>query len=123
MEIAIIKDAQSALRAARELNYLGIQSADIELLLGQQDATKLDAATNRNRFSAKIARIGLETVDGDRLASYRIALQKDYAVIAVVTHDHDSREKARALLKTYGAYAITSFDQFLTEVNVSQRSD
>jgi hypothetical protein len=115
---AIIKDAESALRAARELNYVGIKSADIELLIGKEDATKLDAATGKHSFLAKAVRIGLELGDrdSDYLAYYRGALMQDYAVIAVVTHHHDSRGKVRALLKTYGAYAMTNFDQFATEV-------
>ena len=115
---AIIKDSESALRAARQLNYVGIKSADIELLIGKEDTIKLDAATGKHSFLAKAARIGLEMGDtgSDYLAYYRRALLEDYAVIAVVTHHPDSRGRVRALLKTYGAYAMTNFDQFATEV-------
>jgi hypothetical protein len=112
---AIIQDAESALRAARELNYLGIKSPDIRLLMGREDATKLEA---EDALSAKVAGIGLGigNRDSDHLTDYRGALLEDYAVIAVVTHDCDSREKVRALLKTYGAYAMNNFGQLRTGV-------
>ena len=88
------------------------------LLVGNEDAAKLDAATGEHGFLAKVKRMGLEMgdTDTDYLAYYRRALLKGYAVIAVVTHDDASRTKVRTLLKTYGAHAMTYFGQFSTEI-------
>jgi hypothetical protein len=115
---AIIDDAENARRAAKELNIIGIEPANIGLLIGKEDATKLDAATGEHGFLAKVARIGLELGDRDTdyLAYYHRALVQGYAIIAVVTHDHATRGKVRTLLKTYGAHAMTYFGQFVTEV-------
>jgi hypothetical protein len=115
---AVIRVEESARRAAKELNQIGIEPAEIGLLLGKEDATKLDAATGEHGFLAKVARIGLEMGDrdDDYLAYYRRALLEGYAVVTVVTHDHTSREKVRTLLKTCGAHAMTYFGQFTTEI-------
>jgi hypothetical protein len=115
---AVIDVEERARRAAKELNQIGIEPADIGLLLGREDAAKLDAATGEHGFLAKVARIGLAMGDRDTdyLAHYRRALLEGYAVITVVTHDHTSREKVRTLLKTCGAHAMTYFGQFATEI-------
>ena len=57
---AIIDDPENARRAAKELNSIGIEPANIGLLIGKEDATKLNAATGEHGFLAKVARIGLE---------------------------------------------------------------
>jgi hypothetical protein len=115
---ATFHDEETARRAAKELNQIGIEPAGIGLLVGNEDAAKLDAATGEHGFLAKVARMGLEMgdTDTDYLAYYRRALLEGYAVIAVVTHDDASRTKVRTLLRTYGAHAMTYFGQFSTEV-------
>jgi hypothetical protein len=115
---ATFHDAETARRAAKELNQIGIEPAGIGILVGNEDAAKLDAATGEHGFLAKVVRMGLEMgdTDTDYLAYYRRALLKGYAVIAVVTPDDASRTKVRTLLKTYGAYAMTYFGQFSTEI-------
>jgi hypothetical protein len=115
---AIIHVEEMARRAAKELNQIGVEPEDIGLLLGREDAAKLDAATGEHGFLAKVARIGLEMGDRDTdyLAYYRRALLDGYAVIAVVTHNHTSREKVGTLLKTCGAHAMTYFGRFTTEI-------
>jgi hypothetical protein len=50
---AIIDDAENARRAAKELNSIGIEPANIGLLIGKEDATKLDAATGEHGFLPK----------------------------------------------------------------------
>ena len=115
---ATFHDAETARRAATELNQIGIEPAGIGLLVGNEDATKLNAATGEHGFLAKVERMGLEMgdTDTDYLAYYRRALLEGYAVIAVVTHDDASRTKVRTLLKKYGAHAMTYFGQFSTEI-------
>ena len=105
-------------RAAKELNQIGIEPSGIGLLVGNEDAAKLDAATGEHGFLAKVERMGLQMgdTDTDYLAYYRRVLLEGYAVIAVVTHDDASRTKVRTLLKTYGAHAMTYFGQFSTEI-------
>jgi hypothetical protein len=115
---ATFNDAETARRAVKELNQIGIEPTAIGLLVGNDDAAKLDAATGEHGFLAKVERMGLEMGDTDTyyLAYYRRALLEGYAVIAVVTHDDASRTKVRTLLKTYGAHAMTYFGQFSTEI-------
>jgi hypothetical protein len=115
---AVIHVEEKARCAAKELNQIGIEPADIGLLIGREDAAKLDAATGEHGFLAKVARIGLEMgdIDTDYLAYYRRALLEGYAVIAVVAHDRTSREKVRTLLRSHSAHAMTYFGQFSTEI-------
>jgi hypothetical protein len=115
---ATFRDAETARRAAKELNQIGIEPAGIGLLVGNKDAAKLDAATGEHGFLAQVERMGLQMgdTDTDYLAYYRRALLEGYAVITVVTHDDASRTKVRTLLKTYGAHAMTYFGQFSTEI-------
>lgn len=115
---ATFHDAETAQQAAKALNQIGIEPAGIGLLVGNEDAAKLDAATGEHGFLAKVQRMGLEMgdTDTDYLAYYRRALLEGQAVIAVVTHDDASRTKVRTLLKTYGAHAMTYFGQFRTEI-------
>ena len=115
---ATFHDVETARRAAKELNQIGIEPAAIGLLVGNEDAAKLDAATGEHGFLAKVQRMGLEMgdTDTDYLSYYRRALLKGHTVIAVVTHDDASRTKVRRLLKTYGAYSMTYFGQFRTEI-------
>jgi inactivated superfamily I helicase len=115
---AIFDDAETARRVAKELNQIGIEPAGIGLLLGNEDAAKLDAATGEHGFLAKVARMGLEMgdTDTDYLGFYRRALLEGHAVLAVVTRDDASRAKVRTLLKTSGAHAMTYFGQFSTEI-------
>jgi hypothetical protein len=115
---AIFHHVETARRAAKELNQIGIEPAGIGLLVGNEDAAKLDAATGEHGFLAKVVRMGLEMgdTDTDYLGYYRRALLQGYAVIAVVTHDDASRTKVRTLLKTCGAHAMTYFGQFSTEI-------
>jgi hypothetical protein len=115
---ATFHDAETARRAANELNQIGIEPAGIGLLVGNEDAAKLDAATGEHGFLAKVKRMSLQMgdTDNDYLAHYRRALLEGHAVIAVVTHDDVSRTKVRALLKSCGARAMTYFGQFSTEI-------
>jgi hypothetical protein len=115
---ATFHDAETARQAAKELNEIGIEPAGIGILVGNEDAAKLDAATGEHGFLAKVVRMGLEMgdTDTDYLAHYRRALLKGYAVIAVVTHDDASRTRVRTLLKKNGAHTMTYFGQFSTEI-------
>jgi hypothetical protein len=74
----IINDAERVWRAAKELNNIGVELADIELLIGKEDAAKLDAATGEHGFLAKVARIGLEigNKDIDYLVYYLAGLHQ-----------------------------------------------
>jgi hypothetical protein len=115
---ATFHDAETARQAAKELNQIGIEPAAIGLLVGNEDAAKLGAATGEHGFLAKIKRMGLAMgdTDTDYLAYYRRALVEGHAVIAVVTHDDASRTIVRRFLTTYGAHAMTYFGQFSTEI-------
>ncbi len=52
---AVVHVEETARRAAKELNQIGIEPADIGLLLGREDVKKLDAATGEHGFLAKVA--------------------------------------------------------------------
>ena len=116
--LAIVDDADSAARAAELLNQNGFTPDDIGILVGPEDARKLDAATGAKGIFAKILTTGLDMGDRDTdyIKKYRRALINGRTVIGVAVKNEDMRTKARQTLKAAHARFITFFGQFVTEL-------
>jgi len=116
--LAIVNDAQSAVYVAEMLNQNGFTPDDIGILVGPEDARKLDAATGAKGIFAKILTTGVDMGDKDTeyIKQYRRALINGRSVIGVKVKTEDMRTKARQTLKAVHARFITFFGQFVTEV-------
>jgi hypothetical protein len=116
--LAIIMDSDEARGIVETLNRNGFSSEDIGVLTGTEDAEKLDGATGRKGFFAKLLTSGVDMGDRDTdyIKLYRRALLNGRILVGVVARNDESRNKARKILKAGGARFITFFGRFVTEV-------
>jgi hypothetical protein len=116
--LAIVTDADEARAIVETLNANGFSPDEIGVLTGRADAEKLNAATGKEGFLAKMVTSGIDMGDRDTdyFAKYRKALLGGQAVIGVVAKNEETRNKARQVLKERGARFITFFGRFVTEI-------
>jgi hypothetical protein len=116
--LAIVDNAHEANRVAEALNRNGFTPDDIGILVGPEDARKLDAATGAEGIFAKIVTTGIDMGDKDTdyIKKYRRALINGRALIGVAVKNEDMRTKARQTLKGAHARFITFFGRFVTEL-------
>lgn len=100
-----------------DLHKAGFESDDIGILSGREDAHKLDAASGREGWLAKLAQIGpgLGDLDAGNMKDYAAALQHNETVIAVVATLGSKRREIADLLKRHGAKFINSYGMFSIE--------
>ncbi|HYY29776.1 MAG TPA: hypothetical protein VE860_17675 [Chthoniobacterales bacterium] len=115
---AIVDDSDKATRVAEVLNQNGFSRDDIGILVGPEDARKLDAATGMKGIFAKILATGIDMgdKDSDYIKKYRRALVNGRVVVGVAVKNEDMRTKARGILRAAHARFITFFGQFVTEL-------
>ena len=116
--LAIIMDSDEATGIVETLNYNGFSPDDIGVLSGMEDAAKLDAASGKKGFFAKLATAGVDMGgrDTDYIKQYRRAVLNGRTIIAVAAKDNDARDRARQILRARGARFITFFGRFVTQV-------
>jgi hypothetical protein len=116
--LAIIANPEEAKAIVETLNRSGFSPDDIGFLTGTADAEKLDAATGKKGFFAKILTSGVDMGDRDTeyFKQYRRALLDGQTVIGVGAKNDETRNQVRQILKTHGARFITFFGRFVTEV-------
>ena len=116
--LAIVDNAEQATRVAKMLNRTGFTADEIGILVGPEDARKLDAATGAKGIFAKILATGVDMgdKDADYIKKYRSALINGRSVIGVAVKNEESRTKARQTLKAARARFITFFGQLVTEL-------
>ncbi len=92
--------------------------AEIGLLSGLADATKLDAASGQTGLFAKLSASGVEMRDRDThyVKQYRQALHDGKTVLAVVAKGEQMRDHVRHILKSQGAHFVVLFGRFAVEV-------
>ena len=100
-----------------ELHKAGIESDAIGILSGRKDACKLNAASGREGWLAKLAQIGPEfgDLDAGHMKDYAEALRHNQSVIAVVATTGSKRREIADLLKQDGATFINSYGMFSIE--------
>ena len=100
-----------------DLHKAGFESDAIGILSGREDAHKLDAASGREGWLAKLAQIGpgLGDLDAGNTKDYAAALQHNETVIAVVATLGSKRREIAELLKQHGAKFINSYGMFSIE--------
>lgn len=100
-----------------DLHKAGFESDVIGVLSGREDAYKLDAASGREGWLAKLAQIGpgFGDLDAGNMKDYARALRHSETVIAVVATLGSKRREIADLLKQHGAKFINSYGMFSIE--------
>jgi hypothetical protein len=115
--LAVLDDAAAADRATAALRAVGVDSADIELLAGPEDAARFDATGARHGLMARLRRaMQFSLMDQlPALAWYEAALHEGRRVIAVRTRKRSTTVKVVAALVSAGAHFINRFGRLDTE--------
>jgi hypothetical protein len=116
--LAILSSEDGPESILEALNRDGFSSEDVGVMMGADDAAKLDALCGKKGFFAKLATSGVDMGDRDTdyIKQYRKALMEGRSVIAIEAKDEEARVDARRILKSAGAHFVTYFGQFVTEV-------
>jgi hypothetical protein len=115
--VAILPQEADVQRVIAELHKAEFASEDIGILSGRKDAHKLDAASGRQGWLTKLARVGpgFGDLDAGNLKDYAEALRNNETVIAVVATLGSKRREIADLLKQHGAKFINSYGMFSIE--------
>jgi hypothetical protein len=115
--VAIVPHEADLQRIVGDLHEAGFASEGIGVLSALEDAQKLDVASGRQGWLAKLAQIGPGPSDSDtsNRRAYAEALSHHETVIAVVATLESKRRKIANVLKHYGAKLINSYGRFSVE--------
>jgi hypothetical protein len=115
--VAILPREADVQKVVTDLHKAGLASDDIGVLSGPDDAHKLDAASGRQGWLAKVAQIGpgFGDLDSGNMKDYADALQHGETAIAVVAVLGSKRREIADLLKQHGAKFINSYGMFSIE--------
>ena len=107
-------DAEELIRSLRDA---GFSHDSIGILVGPKDAHKLDDASGKHGWLAKLAQIGpsLGDLDAHHLRNYAKALEMGRTVIAISAEPGSKRREVAGLLKRHGASYINSYGLFSIE--------
>jgi hypothetical protein len=99
------------------LHQAGFSSDSIGVLFGRKDASKLDAASGKQGWFAKLTHIGPDfgDLDAGHLKDYAQALRNGETVIAVTEKLGDKRREIAELFKSHGPKLINSYGLFSVE--------
>jgi hypothetical protein len=99
------------------LHQAGFSSDSIGVLSGRNDAKKLDAASGKQGWFAKLTHLGPDfgDLDAGHLKDYAEALRQGETMIAVTAKLGDKRREIAELLKSHGAKLINSYGLFSIE--------
>jgi hypothetical protein len=115
--LAILPREADSAKVIADLHAAGLASEDIGVLSGRDDAHKLDAASGRQGWLAKLAQIGpgFGDLDAGNMKDYAEALRNNETVIAVMATLGTKRREIADLLKQHGAKFINSYGMFSIE--------
>jgi hypothetical protein len=115
--VAILPREADPAKVIGDLHAAGFASDDIGILSGRKDAHKLDVASGRQGWLAKLAQIGpgFGDLDAGNMKDYAEALRHNETVIAVVARLGSKRREIADLLKQHGAKLINSYGMFSIE--------
>jgi hypothetical protein len=115
--VAIVPHEADLQGIVADLHEAGFTSEGIGVLSGRRGAHKLDAASGRHGWLAKLAQIGpgFGDLDASNMRAYAEALRHNETVIAVVATLGSKRREIANLLKQYGAKLINSYGMFSIE--------
>jgi hypothetical protein len=101
----------------QELHAQGIPEEKIGVLVGDEDARKLEPVAGEKGLVSAVVRGGLDLgdVDRDYLQKYPQAVRQGGCLIGVVETDGERRREIGRLLSRHGALLVNSFGQFSVE--------
>ncbi|SRR5258706_9711851 len=116
--LAVFDEQKRAQKTVSLLDEEDFRPAEVGLLSGLTDVTKLDAASGETGLFAKLATFGVDVRDRDSdcIKQYRQALRNGKTVLAVVANGEQMRDHVRHILKSQGAHFVVLFDRFAVEV-------
>ncbi len=114
--VGVIDDPARAQSARTRLVDLGIPMADIEVLVGEAGASRLDS-TGEGGWWQRIVRFSqyITTDQSTDLVMYDAALRDGRAVIAVRIADKSLKPRATAIVAEAGAHLMSFFGRMQTE--------
>jgi hypothetical protein len=115
--VAVVSPETDLQKVISALHSAGFPEDSIGVLRGQKDAHKLDPASGRHGWLARLAKIGPDFGDLDEkyLKGYADALRAGSTVIAVVAEPGSKRREVADLLKRFGASHVNSYGMFIIE--------
>ena len=115
--VAVLSPETSLQKVIAALHAAGFSEESIGVLRGEKDAHKLDPASGRHGWLARLAKIGPNFGDLDEkyMRSYAGALHAGSTVVAVVAEPGDKRREVADLLKRFGASHVNSYGMFTIE--------
>jgi hypothetical protein len=115
--VAVLPREADAQKIVNELYTAGFSSDEIGILSGRKDAHKLDAASGRQGWFAKLAQIGPDfgDLDAGNLKDYAEALRNNQTVIAVSAPPGSKRREIADLFEKHDAKFIDSYGLFSIE--------
>jgi hypothetical protein len=115
--VAILPSETDLPKIIADLHKTGLAPDGIGVLSGRRDAHKLEAASGKHGWLAKLAQIGPEfgDLDAGNMKDYAEALRHNNVVIAVVATRGSKRRAVADLLKQHGASLINSYGLFSIE--------
>ena len=115
--LAVVEDPAEAAAAMVELAASGISTQDLELLLGDEGADRMDGTGDQSGRLGRLRR-AFEFALVDQLvdfASYEWALRNGRAVVMVDVSGDEPKAAAHAILKRHGGHFINYYGRFATE--------
>ena len=115
--VAVLSPETGLQKVIAALHAAGFSEESIGVLRGEKDAHKLDPASGRHGWLARLAKIGPNFGDLDEkyMCSYAGALHAGSTVVAVVAEPGDKRREVADLLKRFGASHVNSYGMFTIE--------
>jgi hypothetical protein len=114
--VGVIDDPTQAQAARRRLVELGIPMANIEVLVGEAGAERLDS-TGEGGWWQRIIRLSqyVTTDQSTDLELFDAALRDGRAVIAVLLKDRTLKPQATTILAESGAHLLSFYGRIQTE--------
>ena len=114
--VGVIDDPTQAQQARRRLVELGVPMADIDVLVGEAGAERLDS-TGEGGWWQRIVRLSqyLSTDQSTDLVMYDAALRDGRTVVAVHLTDKALKQPATAVIQDAGAHLVSFFGRMQTE--------
>jgi hypothetical protein len=115
--VAVVSSETDPQKVISALHGAGFPEESIGVLRGEKDAQKLESASGRHGWLARLAKIGPNFGDLDEkyLRTYADALRAGSTVIAVVAEPGSKRREVADLLKRFGASHVNSYGLFTIE--------
>jgi hypothetical protein len=114
--VGVVDDPADTDRMCQRLQDIGVAGEDIEVLVGQEGARRLDS-TGGGGWRQRIVRV-TQYLIADQSTEYVMqdaALRDGRAVIAVLIRERSLKEPAIEVLREEGAHLISFFGRIQTE--------